>query len=117
MTKALSNVGKLLIFTACVVVLLGTCAFSAMNSNQTAERNNHTRSDANGTTTPSPRPQTITSTDNNSGVGLSLPAVEYANTTNTSQQLGPFDMTSSGKAFVNIPPQWNGYQLFTNVTN
>ncbi len=65
---------------------------------------------------PVPRTQDISDEDNFTGVGQSLSAVEYANSTNASQSLSPFDNTSYGLSYVNLPPQWSEYQLFASVS-
>ncbi len=63
-----------------------------------------------------PRTQDITEEGNYTGLGQAFTADEYANSTNATQQIGPFSNTSYGLGSIDLPPQWTGYKLFAGIS-
>ncbi|MHA1339711.1 MAG: hypothetical protein ACTSRZ_06155 [Promethearchaeota archaeon] len=58
----------------------------------------------------------IGDSNNYLGKGMPIYGNEYANSTNSSQYISDFNSTQQGNGYINIPPQWTAYKLFSTVT-
>src|SRR5271157_5145683 len=118
LAKWSTKLGTFALVTVCFFLIIGTIATPAVNRNQASGSKTVDKiiPESKSPVIPSPHPQTITNTDNSTGVGQPLSAVEYANSTNASQSIGPFSNTSYGMGSIAVPPSWTAYNLFANVS-
>jgi hypothetical protein len=59
----------------------------------------------------------ITENDLYSGSGQNINSTKFAQSSNNSQTIPTIDSTSYSNSYIDLPPEWTAYSLFTNISS